>query len=124
MHPSLARRAPISWLVVLGLIAVLVCPALGQGTGGRILGRVTDPTGAVLPGVKVTLVNEGTGVNKDSQTNADGDYSFPQVAVGTYRVEFDLTGFKKNVRRGVSVDLNQIVTLNMIMQIGEAKEVV
>jgi hypothetical protein len=124
MHPSLARRAPVSWLIVLGLIAVLVCPALGQGTGGRILGRVTDPTGAVLPGVKVTLVNEGTGVSKDSQSNADGDYSFPQVTVGTYRMEFDLTGFKKNVRRGVSVDLNQIVTLNMIMQIGEAKEVV
>ena len=110
-------------------LAVLLClwsPALifAQGTGGRILGRVADPTGAVLVNVHVVLVNEASGVSRDTQTNDSGDYGFLAVPVGTYRLEFDLTGFKKNVRRGVSLDLNQVVTLNMEMQLGETKEVV
>jgi Carboxypeptidase regulatory-like domain/TonB dependent receptor len=97
---------------------------LAQSTGGRILGRVADPSGAVLAGVKVTLVNEATGVSRETQTNDSGDFVFIEVPVGTYRSEFDLTGFKKNIRRGVLLELNQVVTLNMTMQIGGAKEVV
>jgi hypothetical protein len=95
-----------------------------QGTGGRILGRVADATGAVLAGVKVTLVNEATGVSREINTNESGDYVLVEVPVGAYRLEFDLTGFKKNIRHGITVELNQIVTLNTTMQIGETKEVV
>jgi outer membrane receptor protein involved in Fe transport len=120
--PSTARCAT-RWRVV--LICLLSSTLLlAQGTGGRILGRVADPTGAVLANVKVTAVNEATGVSRETQTNESGDYVFPEVPVGTYRVEFDLSGFKKNIRRGVSLDINQVITLNMIMQIGETKEVV
>ena len=104
----------------------LVCSTLlsAQSTGGRILGRVSDPTGAVLANVKVTLTNEATGVSSETITNASGDYGFLQVAVGSYRMEFDLAGFKKNLQRGVNVDLNQVVTLNSTLQIGEARETV
>jgi hypothetical protein len=114
-------------IVSLAVVALLTLGsrlALGQGTGGRILGRVADPTGAVLANVRVTLVNEATAVSRDTKTNDSGDYVLVEVPVGTYRLEFDLTGFKKNVRRGVTVELNQVVTLNMTMQLGEAKEVV
>ena len=97
---------------------------LAQSTGGRILGRVSDSSGAVIAGVTVTVVNQATGVPQANITNDSGDYTFPQVPVGVYRVEFDHPGFKKNVRRDVNVDLNQIVTLNMVMQIGEARETV
>ena len=110
------------WLAVFCLVCVTVLMA--QSTGGRILGRVADPSGAVLAGVKVTATNEATGVSQDAQTSGSGDYGFPQVAVGVYRLEFDLAGFKKSVQRGVSVDLNQIITLNTILQIGETKETV
>src|SRR5262252_5683796 len=97
---------------------------LAQSTGGRILGRVSDPSGAVLANVKVTLVNEATGVSSSTPTNESGDYVFPQVPVGSYRMEFDLAGFKKNLQRGVNVDLNQVVTVNSVLQIGQAKETV
>ena len=60
-----------------------------QGTTGRIVGRVSDPGGAVLANVKVTLVNEGTSVSRDGKTNDSGDYDFVEVPVGTYRLEFD-----------------------------------
>jgi Carboxypeptidase regulatory-like domain/TonB dependent receptor len=111
-------------LIVLGLC--LICSTLvsAQSTGGRILGRVADSTGAVLAGVKVTITNEATGVSSDTLTSGGGDYSFPQVVVGTYRMEFDLAGFKKNLQRGLNVDLNQVVTVNSVLQIGATKETV
>jgi len=107
-------------------VASLSIPALlsAQGTAGRVIGRVADPSGALLTGVKVTLVNEATNISRDTKTNENGDYDFVEVPVGTYRLEFDLTGFKKNVRRGVSLDINQVVTLNTTMQVGATQEVV
>src|SRR6266851_751044 len=122
MPSSRARWTAVCVTVVFSLCTPTLLSA--QGTNGRILGHVVDPSGAVLPGVKVTLVNEGTSVSRDSKTNESGDYDFVEVPVGTYRLEFDLTGFKKNVRRGVSLDINQVITLNMTMQVGATQEVV
>jgi outer membrane receptor protein involved in Fe transport len=104
----------------------LICSTLmsAQGTGGRILGRVADSSGAVLPNVNVTITNEATGASSTATTNAGGEYGFPQVAVGMYRIEFDLAGFKKNLQRAVNVDLNQVVTVNSVLQIGQTKETV
>jgi hypothetical protein len=104
----------------------LLVPALlfAQGTGGRILGRVADPTGAVIAHVKVVATNEATGVSLSTESNDSGEYVFPEVSVGVYTLSFELTGFKKGVRHGVSLDLNQIITLNMVMQLGQAQEVV
>jgi outer membrane receptor protein involved in Fe transport len=107
-------------------ILFVLCAALSfaQSTGGRILGRVSDPSGAVLANVKVTLTNDATGVSRDTETSTGGDYVFPEVPVGTYTLTFDLSGFKTNVRKNVTLDLNQVITLNMTMQVGERKEVV
>jgi hypothetical protein len=112
--------------IYLGVALLFVLPVLlsAQGTGGRIVGRVSDASGAVLSGAKVTLVNEGTGTTRDAKSNDSGDYDFVEVPVGNYRLEFDLSGFKKNVRRGVTLDINQVITLNMTMQIGATQEVV
>jgi hypothetical protein len=112
------------WLVVFSLCLICSTFLSAQSTGGRILGRVADPSGAVLAGVKVTATNEATGVGRETQTNDSGDYGFPQVPVGTYTLAFDLTGFKTNVRKGILVDLNQVITLNSVLQIGETKETV
>lgn len=126
--PSSKPSRMSCWLVSLSsvLSLFLICSTLvsAQGTGGRILGRVADTSGAVLAGVKVTITNEATGVSAGTTTNSSGDYGFPQVSVGTYRMEFDLAGFKKNLQRGVNVDLNQVVTINSVLQIGATKEIV
>ncbi len=121
--PSFTAPWAARWLV---LVSCWLFPAalFAQGTSGRITGHVTDATDAAIAQVKVTLVNEATGATRDTPTNGTGDFSFVQVPVGTYRVEFDLTGFKKNVRRGVSLDINQVLSLNMVLQVGETREVV
>ncbi|MGA7170036.1 MAG: TonB-dependent receptor, partial [Candidatus Sulfotelmatobacter sp.] len=104
----------------------LLVPALlsAQGTGGRILGRVADPTGAVLGAVKVKAINEATGVARDAQTSDSGDYVFPDLPVGSYTLNFELAGFKKGVHKSIALDVNQVITLNMTMQLGTAQEVV
>ncbi len=67
MHPNLTHRSPLLRVAVLGLIVCFTVPAFPQSTSGRIVGRTADPTGAVLAGVKITLVNEATGANRSTQ---------------------------------------------------------
>src|SRR3984957_12552939 len=121
--PSLRSR----WTAVCVALAISVAmPALlpAQGASGRIVGRVADPTAAVLAGVKITLLNEATGISRSASSNDSGDYSFVEVVPGTYTLQYELNGFKKNVQKGVIVDVNQVVTLNSTMQIGGSQETV
>jgi len=122
--PSSKLPRMFTWLAVTNFL--LICSSLlfAQSTGGRILGHVTDSSGASLGGVKVTATNEATNVSMTATTNSSGEYGFPQVAIGTYTLEFDLAGFKKNLEHKVNVDLNQVVTLNSALQIGTTKETV
>jgi len=126
--PSLRARSTMMCLetvcLVVALSLLVPTSLLAQGASGRIVGRVADPSGAVLAHAKITLLNEATGISRDALTNDSGDYSFVEVAPGTYTVQFELTGFKKNVQRGVIVDVNQVVTLNSTLQIGGSQETV
>ena len=89
-----------------------------------MVGRISDPTGAVLAGVSVTLTNQATAASRQTQTSDSGDYNFVEVVPGTYRVEFEHPGFKKNVQSNIIVDVNQVVTLNSVLQLGEVQDVV
>src|ERR1700683_516637 len=125
--PSLRARWTTMCLKTVCLTKIcLLLPALvaAQGANGRIVGRVADPSGAVLANAKVTLTNEPTAISRDANTNDSGDYSFVEVVPGTYTVQFELTGFKKNLQKDVIVDLNQVVTLNSTLQIGGSQETV
>jgi hypothetical protein len=121
---SFLRRLSARSLALLGALAMLQCPASAQTTTGRLLGRVADPTGAVVAGVKVTLTNQATGVSTTRATNSSGDYNFVEVPPGTYTVAFEMAGFKKNVQRDVIIDVNQVVTLNSTLQVGQTQEMV
>jgi hypothetical protein len=117
-----ARWTVLCVVVAISLLVPTLLPA--QGASGRIVGRVADPTGAVLAGAKITLLNEATGISRDAKTNESGDYTFVEVVPGTYTVQFELTGFKRNVQKSVIVDVNQVVTLNSTLQIGGSQETV
>src|SRR3954468_19046751 len=123
MYSPIVRRALLCSFALL-LTVFFILPSFAQSTGGRVLGRVVDPTGAVVNGVKVTLVNEATGVSRDTMTNESGDYTFLEVVPGNYRAEYALAGFKKFIRTNVTLDVNQVLTLNTTLQPGGAQEVV
>lgn len=126
--PSLrARWTPMfTKTICLAVALSLAAPAwlTAQSADGRIVGRIADVSGAVLAGAKITLTNEATGIVRDALANDSGDYSFIEVVPGTYTVEFELKGFKKNVQKNVNVDVNQVVTLNSTLQIGGSQETV
>ena len=74
--------------------------------------------------MKVTATNEATGVSRETATNDSGEYVLVSVQPATYTIEYELTGFKKNVQKGILVDVNQVVTVNSTLQIGGSQEVV
>ena len=123
MCSILARRLAILSLAVLTLLA-LTSSSLAQSTGGRILGRVADPSGAVLAGVQITLVNDATGVARQATTNDSGDYTFVEVVPAKYHIQFEHAGFKKNVSKDLLVEVNQVVTLNSVLTLGATAETV
>src|SRR5947209_1067763 len=125
-QPTGCRRIPARFLFA-SLFALLLCAPVslwGQATGGRVRGTVSDPSGAVIPAIKVSLASEATRATRDTQTNSNGDYVFLEVPVGTYTIESGATGFKKYVRKGITVELNQVVQIDIVLQVGTANEVV
>lgn len=120
--PDFRRSGLVCCLAAAWLL--LLPSALGQSTSGRIIGRVSDTTGAVVNGVNVTIVNEATGVSRSTKTNDTGDFTFVEVTPGNYHVTYALTGFKREVRSNVVLELNQVLTLNAVLQPGGTQETV
>jgi len=103
----------------------LATPFAGaQSTGGRIRGTVMDPSGAAIAAAKVTIISEGTQASREAESGADGEYIFLEVPVGTYEVNAQSAGFKKYVRKGIVLNLNQVVSLDIALQVGTAIETV
>ena len=112
------RRAAAS-LAALFLFAV---PAFAQY--GQIEGRVVDSTGAVLPGVTVTAVNEDTGISRSAASDPEGDYRLPALRPGTYTVTAALGGFSTVETTGVILTIQQTIVMNMEMSIAQVEETV
>ena len=101
----------------------LAAPFAGaQSTGGRIRGTVSDPSGASIAAATVTLVNEATHASRDVQSGANGEYIFIEVPVGSYEIDVTQAGFKAFVRKGIPLDLNQVITVDITLQLGSAAE--
>lgn len=98
--------------------------ANAQSTSGRIRGTVTDPSGGAVVGATVTLINEATRSPRDVQTGANGEYIFLEVAVGTYEIDAVSQGFKKSARKGISLNLNEVVSVDISLQVGGSTDVV
>lgn len=91
---QLRRFATLSLVAAAG--AIFTLPA--QVDTGTITGRVTDPTGAAIPGVQVSLVQTETNFRFSAITNAEGIYRVQSLQPGTYRITFEATGFKRACR--------------------------
>jgi hypothetical protein len=95
-----------------------------QSTGGRIRGTVMDNSGGAIAGAKVTLINEATHATRDVEAGASGEYIFIEVPVGTYEINALSTGFKKYVRKGIALNLNEVLGVDITLQVGAAVDTV
>jgi hypothetical protein len=110
--------------LALFLMLVHVAPAPAQTTLGRVAGTVLDESGGVLPGATVTLTNTRTAQTETTVTAATGAFLFPQVPVGTYKVNIALQGFKAADYNDVIVGVGQEYSLTAKLALGEVTEVV
>src|SRR6266540_574530 len=104
-------------------LALAVC-AWAQTNTSRISGTVTDSSGAVIAGAKVTAKNDATGVAQTQATTEAGLYSFPSLPVGSYTITVEMTGFKTANQAGVIIQVNTPVTADIAMEVGQANEIV
>ena len=111
-------------MLVVTLALMMVGGAIAQSTTGTITGTVSDVTGAVLPGVEVTVTNEGTNLTRNLITNESGNYTAPQLPIGNYRVEAVLPGFQTAVRSGITLNVDERARIDLVLQVGQVTEVV
>jgi hypothetical protein len=106
---------------VLGCCVVSVA-LLAQSSTQGIQGLVTDSTGAIIAGAKVTVTNTGQGVTLSTETNDSGNYSFPLLLVGNYDIRVEKEGFKSEVSRGLRLETAAQVRRNFTMSVGSVSE--
>ena len=113
--------------VALSLIFALATVAYAADVNGRIKGTVTDPSGAVLPGVQITATNVQTGVKYTAVSGADGSYLFAQLPVtggGTYAISASAPNFKVFSATGIQLHIDQEYVENITMQVGSTGQTV
>lgn len=116
------RSSIVRGLIVLASCAVAVLPGYAQIGQGRLAGIVTDAQGAVLPGVTVTATSPSLIGVQTTVTQSDGRYMFPALPSGSYKVSFDLAGFKKVERDNINVVLGQTLSFDTQMEVGAISE--
>ena len=109
-------------VLICGLLLLGVATeSLGQQFTGNIRGAVRDSDG-VIPGVTVTLINEGTSVARETMSNDAGEYNFPAIPPATYTIRTSLAGYKTYERRGVRIATQQFVTIDLLLEVGAVNE--
>ena len=114
MH--LAKRSAFASMV---LCFAFCLPALAQTRGGEANGTVIDSSGAVVPGASVTLTNQATNIQNTATSNNNGYFVFVNVQPGAYKLKVEKSGFKA-VESSFQVAVNQAVTQNMTLDVGNA----
>jgi hypothetical protein len=111
--------------VVAVLVAIWLCPTShAQLTSGQFNGHVVDSTGASIPGATVTLQDVQTGLARNTTTNSQGEYIFPLVVPGEYKIIVGKAGFSNEVNPPFRLEVNQNVTQDFKLKVGAASDTV
>src|SRR5207249_3031962 len=108
-------------IVVLASLWFADSPASGQTTFGQITATVRDPSGAVVPGASVTVINEETQVAREVSTSGSGVVNIPNLSVGTYQVRITMVGFATYERRGLILSANQVINVDTTLALGSTE---
>lgn len=119
------NRHSLKILFIALMLAVCSSFALAQvRIVGSVSGTVQDPSGAVVPGAKVVLKDEGTGIQKDTVSNAQGGFLFPDLNHGTYEITVTATGFQTAVLSRVIVEASKTTDVIAKLTVGQISTVV
>jgi trimeric autotransporter adhesin len=119
---KVSRYFFVNLILSLVVLSALAGSISAQSIYGSIRGLVTDPSSAIVANAKVTLINEGTNIERTATTNTTGEYVFSQVTPGTYTVAVETPGFKKVERKGVILETQNQLTVDMKLEVGNVAE--
>jgi Carboxypeptidase regulatory-like domain len=122
IHSREGPTKTTNWLAA--IVLFVHAPSAWASDGGSLLGTVTDPRGAVVPGATVAATETSTGVKQTLATDSRGFYSFQSLPVGRYDVEVTAPGFSPLRKTGVVIDLNGKVMVDVSLAIGAQSETV
>jgi hypothetical protein len=111
------------FFLVLILVLCVAGLALAQSDTARIVGTITDPTGAVVSNATVTVTETGTGRVVTAKTGATGEYTVNALPIGKYHIEVAETGFK-TAHADFSLDVSQVLEISLKLETGSATTVV
>src|SRR5438445_1165634 len=106
----------------IGLIVVFSAVSIWAQATAQISGTVKDQTGAVLPGVEVTATQTDTGIARTAVTNETGSYVLSNLAIGPYRLEATLPGFRTYAQTGIVLEVNANPVINPTLEVGQVSE--
>jgi hypothetical protein len=117
-------RPQVTAALALTLLLVLFVPALLAQSAGTsaVAGTVTDPSGAAIPNVTVTITNNGTGQSRTATTGTDGSYRFNLLQPGDYKASFAATGFKTGEVASVTLNVTETAQLDRALEVGTQSE--
>ncbi len=113
------RRVLLIFMVV---SAFLPCVAAGQAVSGTILGTVTDSSGAVMAGAKITVVNEGTGLTRNLTADSNGEFTAPSLPTGRYTLIAEVAGFKTLTMSNIELGVDQRARIDLKLEVGTVSE--
>ncbi|MGH9338061.1 MAG: TonB-dependent receptor domain-containing protein [Acidobacteriota bacterium] len=117
------RSTRIVFALLSGIVILTSLSSLTYGqVASRITGIVQDPTGAVIPGIEVTVRDVNRGTTRTTVTNERGNYSFPNLSSGVYIISAELPGFKTATSDELRLEVNQTLQFNIRMEIGEVTD--
>jgi hypothetical protein len=112
-------------ILIAGMAVLLLClPAFSQLNSGSIAGGITDQTGAVIAGTKVTIIDLERGVSRPLVTDSAGQYTAPSLTPGQYTVRAEATGFRTVERTNIAVGVGQAVRVDLQLLPGEQTQTV
>ena len=124
----MAQRCCKGFLLTIVLLMIAAMSgnfAFGQAINtGTVIGTITDVSGAVVPGAKITLTDVATNTSRETVTNATGQYVFPDVPPGTYDITVTQKGFQKTKVQGQSVAVGTQTTANISMRVGQETQTI
>jgi Carboxypeptidase regulatory-like domain/TonB dependent receptor len=119
---SVAMRIFSRLVLVMVLVVACAVGIRAQDISASIHGTVTDESGGIVSGAKVTAINTDTGFQRGTVSSSQGAYVLVELPVGRYRVEAEAQGFKKYVQEGISLDVNQQATVAVHLAVGTATQ--
>jgi Carboxypeptidase regulatory-like domain len=117
-----APRTLITLLVSLSLLLLLSKASVAQDFRATITGRITDTSKAAIPNAQVVVKNTGTNETTTATTDSAGNYKAPLLRPGLYSISVEATGFKKAVRENVELVINQVATIDVVLEPGSLSE--